>query len=237
MVYSPKKAVLKILETERLESLEKAFKPYPPNKIISYVIGAFLHPEKEVAWKAVLAFGKLTSQIAKQDLERARILIRRLMWMLNEESGSMPWKVPEAFAEALYQCEILKKEYLNIFCSYIWKEGNYLEFPLIQREVIWGIARLASKYREELYQLKTPWYIYEHLDSPDEGVRFLVIWCLTKLVPFPSTFEVSEAKIRKVLKELLQKKYQYFLFDGQKLGWKTSLELAQELRAIEFFNF
>ncbi|MCX8042226.1 MAG: hypothetical protein N3A56_07015 [Thermodesulfobacteriaceae bacterium] len=235
MGYSLKETVLKILENEGLESLEKAFKPYPPNKVVSFLIGAFLHPKEEVGWKAILSFGKLISQIAKEDIERARILIRRLMWMLNEESGSMPWGVSEAFAEALYQCEILKKEYLNIFTSYIWKEGNYLEFPLAQRGVIWGVSRLALKYKEELYQIGTPWHIYEHLNSSDEGVKFLVIWCLTKLKPFPSNFKVSLIKIKEVLEELIQKGYQYYLFDGQKIGWKTSSELAQEFLFIANF--
>lgn len=223
---SLKKTVLKILETKGLESLEEAFKPFSPTKIISFLIGAFLHPKDEIAWKAVLAFGKLIKWIAEKDLEKARIFIRRLMWMLNEESGSMPWKVAEAFAEALYQCEILKKEYLNIFTSYIWKEGNYLEFSLAQRGVIWGVGRLATKYKEELYQIGTPWHVYEHLDSSDEGVRFLSLWTLGKFFPFPLDFKISLVKIKKVSESLLQKNYQFYFFDGQKLGWKNISEIV-----------
>lgn len=105
---------------------------------------------KRFAGKQFYAFGKSVALLAEEDLEKAKIIIRRLMWMLNEESGGMAWGVGEAFAEALYHSLPLKIHYLQIFLSYIWPEGNYLEFPPAQRGVLWGIGRLSQKYKEDL---------------------------------------------------------------------------------------
>ncbi|PMP97187.1 MAG: hypothetical protein C0169_03765, partial [Thermodesulfobacterium geofontis] len=155
-----KKEVWNILEKEDLKDLLKSLNNLPHTKIVSFLIGAFLHPKEEVRWKAIIGLGYIVSQIANKNLERARVIIRRLLWMLNEESGGMAWGVPEGFAEAMYNHDVLKNEYLSIFISYIWntedtlkyKADNYLEFPPAQRGVIWGIGRLAQKYRIDLLE-------------------------------------------------------------------------------------
>ncbi|MFN3921667.1 MAG: DVU0298 family protein, partial [Caldimicrobium sp.] len=195
-----------------IEGLDEALNPYHPSKIISYLIGAFLHPKEEVRWKAIYAFGRKTALLAKEDLERARIVIRRLMWMLNEESGGMGWGVGEGFAEALYHAESLKKEYLQIYVSYIWPEGNYLEFPPAQRGILWGIGRLAQKYREDLIKISAQDYLIYHLSSKDELVVFFSLW---GLLQFKEAIGVDKALIEQALFFLKQKPFQVCFFDGR----------------------
>ncbi len=232
-----KKEVLKTLETEDISNILKSLSVYPPTKIISFLIGAFLHPDEVVRWKAVIAFGHFTAEIAKNEMERARIVIRRLMWMLNEESGSMAWGVPEGFAEALYNCKVLKDEYLPIFVSYIWnaektgkyKADNFLEFPPAQRGVIWGIGRLAEKYKKELWENKAPFYIKQILkETKDSGVMFLSLWSLNKLKPFPKDFSLNNNLIEKVFSFLLKKNYSFLFFDGKRIYSKSIKELQKE---------
>jgi len=183
---------------------------------VSFLIGAFLHPKEEVRWKAIFAFGFTTAEIAEQDLERARIIIRRLMWMLNEESGGMAWGVGEAFAEALYQSEALKKEYLQIYVSYIWPEGNYLEYPPAQRGFLWGIGRLAQKYPEDLMKIHAPEYLLLHLESPDPLVIFYSLWSLS-FFKERLDLKVYSEKISKAIQFLKEKLPQHFFFDGEAL--------------------
>lgn len=182
-------------------------------------------------WKAIYAFGLTAAKIAKEEIERARILIRRLMWMLNEESGSMPWGVGEAFGEALYHEDVLRKEYLQIYVSYIWPKGNYLEFPPAQRGIIWGIGRLAQRYAEVLLKIKTQEYLVIHLNSPDEGVLFLTLWSLKNLSPW---LDLSPyiLLISKALEVIKTKGTTLLLFDGISIRSYTFLELQDYYQKI-----
>lgn len=225
---SLKDEVLRILIDNPLEQVLVKLENFPPTKIVSILIGAFLCRDELVKWKSVAAFGLCVKRIANQELERARIIIRRLMWMLNEESGGMGWGVPEGFAEALYHSEALKNEYLSIFVSYLWKPederkykaDNYLEFPPAQRGVIWGIGRLAQKYREDLIEKKAHIYTYKHLDSSDKLVRFFSVWALDHFRPFEYEFGFDEKYIEKVKEDLRKENLRVLFFDGKDIDYK-----------------
>jgi len=175
-----------------------------------------LHPQEEVRWKAIYAFGFTAAELAKIEMERARIVIRRLMWMLNEESGGMAWGVGEGFAEALYNSEALKREYLQIYVSYIWPEGNYLEYPPAQRGIIWGVGRLAQKYLEDLLKISAHEYIIFHLNSEDSLVAFYSLWALSF---FKESIEFTplKVKIERALSLVEKTLPEHLFFDGKSL--------------------
>ncbi len=62
---------------------------------------SFLPQTPEIKWRGVAIFGKVLAQLANHDLENARVVMRQLMWQLNEESGNLGWGIPEAFGSAL----------------------------------------------------------------------------------------------------------------------------------------
>lgn len=136
------------------------------------------------------------------------------MWMLNEESGGMAWGVGEAFAEALYHSLPLKIHYLQIFLSYIWPEGNYLEFPPAQRGVLWGIGRLSQKYKEDLTKMSAPSYLVYHLSSPDLLVIFFSLWSLSF---FRDVLAENKNIIQKSFSSLENLKTKVLLFDGKEI--------------------
>jgi hypothetical protein len=75
-------------------------------------------------------------------MEHARIIMRRLMWTLNDESGGIGWGVPEAMAEIMINHKGLFKEYAHILMSYAEGGGNYLDHEPLKRGVIKAIERL-----------------------------------------------------------------------------------------------
>jgi len=184
-----------------------------------------------VRWKAIYAFGKVVAEIAEVEPERARIVIRRLMWMLNEESGSMPWGVPEGFAEALYNSPLLRNEYRWIFVSYIWEDsGNFLEFPPAQRGVVWGIGRLAEKFSPMLWETRAPYHLKKLLEkTSDPAVAFLGVWAFSRIKHFPEDFPYPQKLLHGILSRLLQENFSYLMFDGKEICIKTAKELAKEV--------
>jgi hypothetical protein len=168
------------------------------------------------------------AKIAEAEMERARIIIRRLMWMLNEESGGMGWGVGEGYAEALFHSEKLKNEYLQVYLSYLWPEGNYLEFPPAQRGLAWGIGRLAQRYEEEVIKLSGHEYLLLlHLGSEDPTVSFLSLWSLTQFKSLRKSLKKEDYS--KPLERLKHLDWKVLLFDGDTIKTYTSQDLENLL--------
>ena len=111
--------------------------------------------------------------------------MRRFLWSLNDESGGIGWGAPEAMAEIMFHCTLLRREYLHMLISYMredgeekFQEGNYLELPLLQRGLLWGIGRLCQGHRSEMVARQITGDLIAYLSSPDHQVVGLAIWCL-----------------------------------------------------------
>ena len=116
----------------------------PLRQAVNPLISFFYHPEPIVRWRAVSAFGAAAAALAESQPEAARVLMRRLMWSLNDESGGIGWGAPEAMADAMARSPRLAGEYHRILISYIRPDGNFLEHEVLQRGVLWAIGRLAE---------------------------------------------------------------------------------------------
>ncbi len=107
---------------------------------------AFLHrPEKRE--RAAWALGEAAAAVAKENMESIRVLVRRLMWSLNEESGNLGWGAPEALGCILAAVPTLAKEYGGLLLSYAHdtgREDNYLDYAPLRAGVLRGAARLAE---------------------------------------------------------------------------------------------
>ena len=95
----------------------------PHGSVINALFSFIQDGDPRVKWPAVRCFGAVVSRLADQDLESARVVMRRLMWSLNDESGGIGWGCPESMAEAMVQNEGLADEYACILVSYIQPEG------------------------------------------------------------------------------------------------------------------
>ena len=86
-----------------------------------------------VKWRAVTAIGSIVTLLAKKDIEAARVIMRRLMWSLNDESGGIGWGAPEAMSEIMAQSNKIAEEYNSILISYLNEQGNFLEYEPLQK--------------------------------------------------------------------------------------------------------
>lgn len=151
---------------------------FPPQKLISTLIRSFYQPEGLERWIAIRAFGHVINRLAQKDVEAARVVMRRLMWSLNDESGGIGWGAPEAMAEAMSQNEILAREYSRILLSYIWEDGNFLEYMPLRRGALWGLYRLA-KTRTKIFREIEAWKILKgYLSDRDAESKALAILAL-----------------------------------------------------------
>ncbi|MCJ7601088.1 MAG: HEAT repeat domain-containing protein [Desulfobulbaceae bacterium] len=141
----------------------------PPHLVISSLMSGLYQPDEQVKWNTVTVFGQVMDAIARSNMEGARVIMRRILWNLNEESGGIGWGMPEAMGEIMAVNRKLAEEYAHMLVSYM-REENFLELPALQHGLLWGIGRLAMVRPQLILQNDGDGYMTLFLESPDQVV-------------------------------------------------------------------
>jgi len=152
-----------------------------PGQAVGPLFSFFLRPG--LVWPAVTALGLVADRMfhaGPSGPEDARVVMRRLMWHLNEESGNLGWGAAEAMAEIMAVNATLAGEFHRILASYISDgevDGNYLDHPPLRRGAFWGVGRLAQ-VRPELVRPAVPSLLAGLHNDEDPPSRGLAAWAL-----------------------------------------------------------
>ncbi len=172
-----KKRVIQLLSGD-LATARQELGKYDEQGLINVLFSAIYRSEEVLRWHAVTLFGEVLERLANKDMEAARIVMRRCIWSLNDESGGIGWGAPEAMAEGIYLHDRLCDEYLHMLISYMrpdgpleHQDGNYLELPALQRGLLWGIGRVAEKRATLLLEKDVVKDVLPYVDSEDAVVR------------------------------------------------------------------
>ncbi len=170
-----KKQILEYLESGSFENSLAELLMIPGRKAVNPLFSFFCSGMDNVRWRAVTAMGAVVSKmVADGEVESARVVMRRLMWSLNDESGGIGWGAPEAMGEITARNRLLAEEYGCILISYLNPEGNFLEHEILQRGVLWGIGRLAVARPQMAAQAAG--FLPPFLKSIDPVKRGLAVW-------------------------------------------------------------
>lgn len=172
-----KQRLAALLEAEDFHPALGELREVPGRRVLRSLLSFLCEANDERKWRAVSAMGPLAADLARDNMEEARELMRRLMWMLNEESGMSGWGAPEAMAEIMAVHEGLAQEYAHMLVSYLRQDGNYLENPLLQRGLLWGVGRLAQARPGLMRKHDAAACLAHFLESADPAVRGLAAWC------------------------------------------------------------
>jgi HEAT repeat protein len=153
----------------------------PPDKALKPLFSSLCSCEPVVKWHAVSAMGQTVATLADGEMEAARVVMRRFMWMLNDESGGIGWGVPEAMGECLARHAGLAGEYTHVLVSFMREDGFYLELPALQQGLLWGVARLAAVAPDALRARAAVRYLLPYLDADDHVVKGLACLALGRL--------------------------------------------------------
>jgi hypothetical protein len=171
-----KQKVLELLNSEDFSEALLTLNSFPARRVVNPLFALLCSMEPQVRWRAITAMGAVVANLAQRDMESARVIMRRMIWNLNDESGGIGWGLPEAMGEVMARHEGLAREYVNILLSYIRADGNFLEHEPLQRGVLWGLGRLAQT-RPELLQQAVP-HLQPFLSSEDATLRGLAAWSM-----------------------------------------------------------
>jgi hypothetical protein len=96
-------------------------------------------------------------------------LINRLLYLLNEDSGSNGWGAAAALGEIGRGQITLVKEIIPMFVG-------FLEEPFSRGPMLWGVARMAVVHPDLLHEVLPE--IVPFLTNPEPQIRALAAWGL-----------------------------------------------------------
>lgn len=213
--------VLALLQSDNFDQALHELLQLPARQVINPLFSFLLHHDEQVKWRAVSAMGDVVANLAEKDMESARVVMRRLMWILNDESGGIGWGAPEAMGEIISCHEGLAKEYASVLVSYIREDGNFLEYEPLQRGAVWGIGRVAQ-VKPHMIQDAVP-HLLLFLESPDGIVRGLAAWTMGLL---------RARSAQEKLEALVEDDAEVLLYLNRNLVRRTVGGLAKEALAI-----
>ena len=176
------------------------------NSVADVLLQFFYDPQDILQWRALEGLG----QVAGAHPEQVRKVINRLLWLLNEDSGSFGWGAAAALGEIGRHRLELVRDIIPMFCGFLWE--NFSRAPML-----WGIGRLAEVHPEVLAEVVPA--MMPCLSDEDPLVRALSAWGLGKI-------GVREA--REGIQDLLKDQETVIIYDRGELRRTTVGEMAQE---------
>ncbi|MBA3010446.1 MAG: hypothetical protein KKF12_18230 [Proteobacteria bacterium] len=138
----------------------------PDEQLVGHLFSHFYITDELIKFRSITAMGELGKRIAADRMEKARILMRRIMWNLNDESGGIGWGSCEAMGQILSKSPELAMEFKSILFSYLDPKGNFIEHETLQQGVLWGIGTYLEVAPQHLNRI-TEGLISAHLHSFD----------------------------------------------------------------------
>jgi HEAT repeat protein len=177
--------------------------------VASILMQFFYDPGDLLHWRALEGLG----YVAESQPGQVQKLISRLIYLLNEDSGSNGWGAASALGEIGRHQISLVKEIVPMFVGFLEEEFS-------REPMLWGVGRVAEVQAELLDEVLP--VIVPFLTNPVAQVRALAAWSLGKARYRPA----AEA-----IRDLLGDDHRVQLYDQGNLLQTTVGQIAREALA------
>jgi len=147
-------------------------------KILSYLTRRLCSGDAPLKWKVIRALGAVTGDREGIGENRIRELLRRFVWLLSDESGNVPYGVPEAFGEVLLARPEFQEEFLPLLCALAYNPERNQTGP-IEQGVFWALGRVgqpAAACSPEAVEA----VVRAAAQHPDPQTRNIAAWALSR---------------------------------------------------------
>lgn len=179
------------------------------NSVAGLLMQYLYDPHDPLHWRALEGLG----HVAHGHPQQVQKIITRLLWLLNEDSGSFGWGAAAALGE-------IGRHELSVVADIIPMFCGFLEEPFSRAPMLWGVGRMAAVHPDKLGEV-TP-FLLPCLEDDDPQARGLAAWALGRL---------REPSAREGLEKLLADDSPVDLYDKGELRRTTVGRLAQKARA------
>jgi hypothetical protein len=180
---------------------------------VTSILLQFLYdPNDPLHWRALEGLG----HVAHGHPSQVQKVIGRLLWLLNEDSGSFGWGAAAALGEIGRHELPVVADIVPMFCGFL--EETFSRLPML-----WGVGRMAEVHPEKLHEVAP--YLLPCVEDDDPQVRGLSAWALGNL---------KEQAAKEALEKLLDDESSIELYDRGELRRTTVAQLARKaLAALE----
>lgn len=171
-----KKQVRELLERRDYEALGALAERR--SRLLNVLLALTFDREPLIGWRSVEAMGVAARHIAGADPGPVREHMRRLLWLLSEESGGVCWRAPEGLAEIVRACPEHFADYAPIVVHLL--DGMAEEdLERFRPGVLWAIGRLGEMGAEAIGSVMP--LIEGAFDHEQAQVRGMAVWCLGEI--------------------------------------------------------
>jgi len=149
-----KAKVRTLLENRDLQGIETWTRE--SRRALSTLFSLTFDKDQLIKWRAIEATGLAAAVVAEQNEERVKDFLRRLLWLMNDESGGLGWHAPEAIGEVVFNIPKLAVEYGIILTSFLKEEpferGSHfslVRIGILQPEAILACAPVLTASLKE----------------------------------------------------------------------------------------
>jgi len=178
--------------------------------VIKYLLRLLYHPYGLERWQAVEGLGYISKALVVTETEAVKELIRRLLWSMNDESGTTSWSAPEAIGEIIFRNPEQFQEFVSIVV-------NASEEEIFHRGVAWALGRIGQ-VRPDMVKEFIPLLI-QFLRHRKPEVRGYAAWALGQM---------GAQGVQEKLAGLLNDHAEVEVYEEGVLAYKTVRDLSQE---------
>ncbi len=147
--------------------------------VLSYLTALTYDPDPEVAGRALTALGEVAGAVSDSDAEFVRGHLRRLFWLLNDESGGVGWRAAEAIGEII---RARPERFAEFIPNLVWLLDMEAEdAPRFRSSILRGILRVAE-VTDLSGQADLITFLEALTTAPDAEQRALASLCLRQVI-------------------------------------------------------
>lgn len=147
------------------------------NKLLRRILARLYSTDPQEKWKAVTALQVVAGE-GGMSSKKVEGLIQRFLWAMSDESGAVPYGIPEALAAVLGPRPELIPRYLPLLVSYLVHDELVQTGPILAG-VIWALGQLGIESSEELDRALPG--LRAALQSKDQELQGAALFALPRL--------------------------------------------------------
>jgi hypothetical protein len=209
-----KKRLKELLESGDLDGIADAAEQ--SRRVLGLLFPFTYNPDPLLSWRAVEATGRAAHRIALRRPKRVRSHLRRMQWLLSEESGGVGWRAPEVMADIVARNPTLFEDYIPIISALLETMAPE-DLAGFKPGILWAIGRLGPLALEAVPTLRKS--VSAYFSDPDPQVRGFAVWSLTRL---------GAGEFLERMRELREDEGEVTLYEDGRLVSRTVGELVRE---------
>ena len=147
------------------------------NRTISTLITLTYSENPLLRWRAVDAIGRCAKMLSSQHPGIFRNYLRRLFWMMSDESGAFAPHAPEIIGEIIYSDPAEFVDFVSMTVSLLDMEPE--DIPPFLPGILYALGRIGEAVPDKIEEAVER--IEKALSSPDPQARAMAVWCLRRI--------------------------------------------------------